>query len=229
MTILNPWGPTVYQNYISEEFNQFLLDGLSRTEKFGRSMRKDLVGQIDKQREGIFDLDIFKSFIDDHVLSYELGRAKRLLELKKYHDSTMKDESFAKLNDVLSDGNELSCEYEFSGQPWVNFHRCNEYNPLHEHTGAISAIICVDIPKEIKEERDASTFSTQTNGCIEFSYDNDSTFIVSPKTGMIFLFPNTLKHCVYPFKSDVLRITMSFNIGETPKIVYNNSTFILDC
>ncbi len=58
MTILNPWGPTVYQNYISEEFNQFLLDGLSRTEKFGRSMRKDLVGQIDKQREGILCIDL---------------------------------------------------------------------------------------------------------------------------------------------------------------------------
>tara|TARA_B100001094_G_C17993385_1_gene701357 strand:- start:187 stop:876 length:690 start_codon:yes stop_codon:yes gene_type:complete len=228
MTILNPWGPTVYQNYISEEFKQFLLGGLFRTEKYGRSMRKDLVGQINKQREGIFDIDSFKSFIDDHVLNYELGRVGRLFDLKKFHNSSSSNQTTAKLNEILSNQNMVECEYDLLAQPWVNFQKPNEYNPIHEHTGAISAIIFIDIPEEIKNERDTSQFDHKTNGCLEFLYDCSTSFVVTPETGMIFIFPNTLKHCVYPYQSDVERITMSFNIEENPKIVYNNSKFSLD-
>ena len=39
-----------------------------------------------------------------------------------------------------------------------------------------------------------------------------------PKTGDIFIFPAELKHTVYPFTSDVERVTMSFNVFDIEKI-----------
>ena len=52
------------------------------------------------------------------------------------------------------------------------------------------------------------------SGCLEFAYDNSCCAAITPKTGMIFLFPAHLRHTVYPFKSDVERITMSFNLSN---------------
>ncbi|SVB62012.1 uncharacterized protein METZ01_LOCUS214866, partial [marine metagenome] len=55
-------------------------------------------------------------------------------------------------------------------------------------------------------------------GQIEFIYSNDQlgsngTHKIIPKTGDILLFDARLKHCVYPFTSDVERISMSFNVN----------------
>ena len=104
-------------------------------------------------------------------------------------------------------------------EPWVNFMKSNEYNPLHEHHGEVSAIIFIDIPDQIKDERDQSQFGHKTNGCLEFVYDCSTSFVVTPRTGMIFLFPAFLKHTVYPYASDVERITMSFNLPDKPKFL----------
>ena len=54
-------------------------------------------------------------------------------------------------------------------------------------------------------------------GQLEFFYGSDvlgvnGTHKVIPKTGDILLFNAGLKHSVYPFKSDVERISMSFNV-----------------
>ena len=54
-------------------------------------------------------------------------------------------------------------------------------------------------------------------GQIEFMYGPDvvganGTHKIVPKTGDFLLFHAGLKHTVYPFKSDVTRISMSFNV-----------------
>ena len=59
----------------------------------------------------------------------------------------------------------------------------------------------------------------KTNGTIDFihgskSFLSDSLFNHNPKVGDMILFPGEMKHAVYPFKSDVERITLSFNIAD---------------
>ena len=61
------------------------------------------------------------------------------------------------------------------------------------------------------------------NGQLEFVYADDGfnysgTYKVIPKTKQIYLFPASLRHTVYPFTSDVERVTLSFN-------VYNIETY----
>ena len=40
------------------------------------------------------------------------------------------------------------------------------------------------------------------------------SFKVIPKTGDMYIFPATLKHYVYPYSSEVERVTMSFNLFD---------------
>ena len=57
------------------------------------------------------------------------------------------------------------------------------------------------------------------DGCIEFVDGvtdlmglQMGTYRHTPKVGELFLFPSNLLHTVYPFKSEVTRISMSFNV-----------------
>ena len=98
---------------------------------------------------------------------------------------------------------------------WFNYMKANEFNPLHSHSGMISGIVMVNVPLEIKEEMN---IELETNarcpGHLEFVI-GDHIHRILPKEGQIYLFPSSVKHQVYPFSSDVERITMSWNITET--------------
>ena len=103
--------------------------------------------------------------------------------------------------------------------PWMNFQKKNEFNPVHVHSGELSSVIMIDVPKEIEEESDAVKDKTNMPcpGQLEFldgpsGYMYTGSYKVVPRTGDIFVFPAQLKHTVYPFTSDVTRITMSYNI-----------------
>ena len=101
----------------------------------------------------------------------------------------------------------------------MNFQKKNEFNPVHVHSGELSSVIMIDVPKEIEEESDALKDKTNMPwpGQLEFldgpsGYMYTGSYKVVPRTGDIFVFPAQLKHTVYPFTSDVTRITMSYNI-----------------
>ena len=101
--------------------------------------------------------------------------------------------------------------------PWINFQRAGEYQPCHEHSGDISAVVYIDIPEEIAQEEYTKDTNINCPGQIEFLYGPDvtganGTHKIIPKTGDFLLFHAGLKHTVYPFKSNVTRISMSFNV-----------------
>ena len=222
MRLVSPWGPLIYQNDISEQFHKYLLDGLKKSRRYGDNYKTKLVGQINCQRGALYDNDKLKSFLNEHIKNFSISNLKRSQELSLYHEPTTQSKQYSEINRVI-DGFEKNpekfpIEYNLP-EPWVNFMKGNEYNPLHEHTGEISAIIFIDIPDQIKDERDQSQFGHKTNGCLEFIYDCSTSFVVTPRTGMIFLFPAFLKHTVYPYTSDVERITMSFNLPDKPKFL----------
>ncbi len=111
------------------------------------------------------------------------------------------------------------------GVPWINFQRSGEFNPLHNHAGDLSVVVYVDIPECIALENKNSIVETNmpSYGKIDFLYIKEGTEIVTkyshqPKTGEIFIFPSLLLHTVYPFRSNVERISISFNIFDIEQV-----------
>tara|TARA_B100000674_G_scaffold393752_1_gene337957 strand:- start:112 stop:720 length:609 start_codon:yes stop_codon:yes gene_type:complete len=101
---------------------------------------------------------------------------------------------------------------------WVVRQFKNEYNPIHFHSGNISGVGYLKIPKNITKSRKR----LKTNGTIDFihgskSFLNNSLFNHNPKVGDLIIFPNYLMHTAYPFKRDGERRSFSFNIDIDKK------------
>ena len=97
---------------------------------------------------------------------------------------------------------------------WVVRQFKNEYNPIHFHSGAISGVGYLKIPKNITKSKKR----LKTNGTIDFihgskSFLNNSLFNHNPKVGDMILFPNYLMHTAYPFKREGERRSFSFNLN----------------
>ena len=166
-----------------------------------------------------FDLDEFKSFIEHHIRRFVYLFHERDLQCQSLHNPTTRSTQY-KSNQYVVDNimdDSISLSIDFGSGPWINYQMNGEFNPIHDHSGVISCVIFVDIPEEINHENDDDQYQCMSNGCFEFVYDNSKTVRVTPKTGMIFIFPADLRHQVYPFKSDVERVTLSFNI-DVPRL-----------
>ena len=98
---------------------------------------------------------------------------------------------------------------------WFNYMTKNEFNPLHRHTGLISAVLMIKVPEEISQEHISIPIESNARcpGMLEWVSLN-RFYRQYPVEGEIYLFPADLQHQVYPFASDVERITASFNISE---------------
>ena len=67
MDCIIPFGPLIYQNDISKEFHNFLLDNLDHSKEVGRDARDTLAGHIDVERSATFDLNKFThAFVHTH-------------------------------------------------------------------------------------------------------------------------------------------------------------------
>ena len=104
---------------------------------------------------------------------------------------------------------------------WVNFMRAGDFNPPHTHAGSFSSVIFIDMPQELldeNKEHQSHQINSAGPGAISFlagtgggmsNWRQDFT----PEGGELFMFPADLLHMVYPFKSNVERITIAFNMG----------------
>lgn len=105
---------------------------------------------------------------------------------------------------------------------WVNFMKAGDFNPPHNHGGEISFVVFPDVPDELIEENKAFKGNSVGPGAIDFRYvtvspatnqfTNSHGFM--PRTGSFYIFPARLEHWVFPFKSDVTRISISGNLAE---------------
>ena len=202
--IVSPFGPRIYTDYISEDFHNFLLDSAKVSKKLPTNIGSKLAGNIEDQLILQTDPSKFVSFVHPHIKQYMSGcqEDKGLL-----NTIANKKPSIDYFNDLT---------FNLGGGPWINFQQKNEFNPLHTHSGALSSVIFIDIPEEIAKEKTVAT-NMPCNGQLEFVYADDGfnytgTYKVIPKTKQIYLFPASLRHTVYPFTSDVERVTLSFNV-----------------
>jgi hypothetical protein len=106
---------------------------------------------------------------------------------------------------------------------WANFMKAGEFNPLHNHFGALSFVIWLDIPYDIDEEfaqQATKNALLKTAGCFEFAY-TDALGMISMEVfktdktfeGKMLMFPSQIKHAVNPFyTSDKYRISIAGNL-----------------
>ena len=124
-------------------------------------------------------------------------------------------------------GDKVSC----LGHLWANFQKKHEFNPIHNHTGAVSFTVWVQIPYDIAAEQNLfpkGTVNVTSN--FQFVYPGLTERIAMYNfpvardwEGMIVMWPSWLMHTVYPFyTSDDSRISLAGNIyvlGENYKCV----------
>ena len=112
---------------------------------------------------------------------------------------------------------------------WVNYMKSGEWNPAHNHTGKISCVTYLRVPKEIEEENEKEDHTKRSNtpsaGRIEFSFGNcgmsfsSGGWIRTPKEKQIFFFPAQLSHMVYPFQADTERVSVSVNFDDKIELI----------
>ncbi len=113
---------------------------------------------------------------------------------------------------------------------WVVRQFQNEYNPVHHHSGHVSGVGYLKVPKNFGKTFQSSKKSN-ANGHLSLIHGNrmfssESVFDVEPKVGDFYFFPNYLMHTVYPFyESNEERRSISFNakIDENIYNVYGTS------
>ena len=188
------WGPFVakfeVEDYITKEL-------LKRSEKIKlNDNRQRLAGHID--RENFYTQEDIDWFVE---------------HTSKYFNN------YIQTKENVWTISSQKIEHMILDSLWVNYMKKNEYNPPHFHSGDISFVLYLNVPKQIKKE--ALEFVSEGEGkpgAIQFIYgtqDRYGDYICShtkfPKTNELYIFPANLHHTVMPFRSDVERVSVSGN------------------
>jgi|TARA_B100001063_G_scaffold205582_1_gene200560 uncharacterized protein (TIGR02466 family) len=195
MKILSPFGPKIAilkipKNLINK-INKEVDNILIDKKKLKKSdYSNKLVGQVKQE------IKLSSNFIKKNLLKF-IGDS-----VKKY----------------ISKSSKRKAKKIVLRNMWVVRQFKNEYNPIHFHSGNISGVGYLKIPKNITKSRKR----LKTNGTIDFihgskSFLNNSLFNHNPKIGDLILFPNYLMHTAYPFKREGERRSFSFNIDIDKK------------
>ena len=195
MKLLSPFGPKIaiikIPKKIVNKINDEVDDVLNDKRKLKKSdYSNKLVGQVKQE------IKLNSNFIKKNLLKFISYNVKKYI--KKCIKKDVKKINLKNL--------------------WVVRQFKNEYNPIHFHSGNISGVGYLKIPKNITKSRKR----LKTNGTIDFihgskSFLNNSLFNHNPKVGDMILFPNYLMHTAYPFKRDGERRSFSFNIDIDKK------------
>ena len=203
---IHPWGMPIYQGEIDVDFFQSLAE---RTRENGTRDQGSLAGNIKDQFMAArgSEEEIIK-LLTPHIINYLKHEFERVDQLQSFVKTELRP-PMPSVDDI---------DFDFGNGPWFNFMRKGEFNPLHAHNGQISGIIMIKVPKEIENEYYTHPVDTNVRcpGYLEWVSDTGSHKVV-PKEGDIYLFDARLRHLVYPFESDVERITSSFNVFTSLK------------
>ena len=98
---------------------------------------------------------------------------------------------------------------------WIVRQFQNEYNPVHYHSGHVSGVGYLKVPKSFGDVSDKKRINdkgrlTLIHGSVNLF--SKATYVIKPEIGDFYLFPNYLLHTVYPFSdTDEERRSISFN------------------
>ena len=195
MKLLRPFGPKIARIKIPKKIINKINNEVDNVLNDKRRLKKSdysnkLVGQVKQE------IKLNSNFIKKNLLKFISHNVKKYIKM-----SIKRNVKKVNLKNL-----------------WVVRQFKNEYNPIHFHSGNISGVGYLKIPKNITKSRKR----LKTNGTIDFihgskSFLNNSLFNHNPKVGDMILFPNYLMHTAYPFKRDGERRSFSFNIDIDKK------------
>lgn len=192
------WGPCLVKTKITEEWRQIFLSEARASKK---DFESRLAGMLKRQVE-FRDSSLFDKFFSD---------------MFKMYDHALQD--WTGDRNIIAGGGEM---YNLESL-WANFQGPGDFNPPHSHGGALSWVIYLQIPDELIEENKQYKGTSAGPGGITFTYGDGPREVITyqtylPHTGDMYIFPAWLQHWVYPFKSDVERISVSGNVTNSVRI-----------
>ena len=192
------WGPCLVKTKITEEWRQLFLSEARASKK---DFESRLAGMLKRQIE-FRDSSLFDKFFSD---------------MFKMYDHALQD--WTGDRNIIAGGGEM---YNLESL-WANFQGPGDFNPPHSHGGALSWVIYLQIPDELIEENKQYKGTSAGPGGITFTYGDGPREVITyqtylPHTGDMYIFPAWLQHWVYPFKSDVERISVSGNVTNSVRI-----------
>ena len=217
LSIFQPWSEFVMRGTLPEEITSKLIELtdiiIQDVEKV--SNNHNLAGEI--KDEWQIDIPLLQNVGFQPFLVKLIREYIRLVRIQSRPNDTnleCSDEDFI-------EGNFFFQEEQWKiDSAWFNVQKDDEYNPTHSHNGILSGVLYLKIPKYLPPRKNENT-----DGVITFVGNTSSSdglftipqFSVSPKVGDIFIFPSTLRHQVYPFRTENrqgIRKSLSFNIWE---------------
>ena len=200
------WGPLLVKFKIPDDIRKKLLE---EAEASNKDYEKNLAGVITKE-VGFRNIEMFQPFF--HAI------------FEMYADAQFKWAAGKK-----SKPEDFKQQYTLDSL-WANFQGPGDFNPPHDHAGALSWVIYLSIPAILKKERETYKGRSEGPGAIAFIYgEGPRTYITHhsafPEEGEMFIFPAELKHWVFPFKSDCTRISVSGNVNDSIKLKYLKNNF----
>ena len=98
---------------------------------------------------------------------------------------------------------------------WVVRQFENEYNPIHHHSGHVSGVGYLKVPKNLGSVSENKKVNERGSLALIHGSVNlfsNATYVIKPEVGDFYLFPNYLLHSVYPFSdTNEERRSISFN------------------
>ena len=185
------WGPCVVKTKVDPTTLELLL---SEGEASKEDASPELAGVL-KNQFHYKNKDKFNKFMEETFNLYNTA-------MKQWKETTENEPSVYFLEKL-----------------WINYQGPNEFNPPHSHGGALSFVIFLDVPIKLRVENQDYKGLSAGPGGITFLYgDIDDRCITSysafPETGDMYIFPAWVKHWVYPFKSNCVRISVSGNVVD---------------
>lgn len=150
--------------------------------------------------------------------SVEITRSNLAGDLKQEYTLAYNQEIYDLIKQIAKESLSALLQVEvidlFMESPWVNYQKQYEYNPTHQHSGKYSLVWYLDIPEVIRQEHLHQKGKSQSRGLIHFCsmYVGNQSMYFNPKTNDMFIFQAQHEHQVYPFYSDVERVSLSTNI-----------------
>ena len=209
LNVYQPWSAPLIHTILPDEVIQELiqLTDVITEDKERVSRNKTLAGEIEDEWtiDSILLTNIsFKKYIDQLCWQY-----LKILELQNncgYEQQV--DKNFVQFRNAIENIQIVTS--------WFNNQKDNEYNPLHLHEGILSGVLYLKIPEYLPARKNPIDGAICFAGNDTFlSVPSNATITFSPKVGDIFLFPSSLRHQVYPFRTvddKGIRRSMSFNL-----------------
>ena len=212
--VYQPWSAPLLHFRLSEEQIEDLLEitDLILEDENKKSYIDNLAGEIESEWE-VPDYEDLSEVLNLTTIAtqyFQVLASQNHLEVEG--DNTTMSQHLAVFAQNL--------EKSVLTSAWFNDQKDNEYNPAHDHTGVLSGVLYLKIPEYLPsrkhENADGSIVfisnETKTDGVM-----TNSTLLLSPEVGDLFLFSSSLKHQVYPFRTadgKGIRRSLSFNMGH---------------